>query len=124
MTNRPLYFILVRSSSSATAGLHLLPNSLGLSFGSLLSGQIIKSTGRYRLLGLISLLAPIGSALALSQWGEKTGWWEEWFDILPAGVGYSSYLVVSLIAIIASGQFPAVSSFPLTCSLTCCLPSS
>lgn len=56
------------------------------------------------MLGLVSLLGPIASALALSRWGDRTGWAEEWFDILPAGIGYSSYLVTSLIAIIASGE--------------------
>ncbi|KAL7414504.1 major facilitator superfamily domain-containing protein [Mrakia frigida] len=98
----PLWFVIVRSSTSATAGLHLLPNSLGLSFGSLLSGQIIKVTGRYRVLGLLSLVFPVLSAFALSRWGENTSSAEEWLAILPAGIGYSSYLVTSLIAIIAS----------------------
>lgn len=109
--NLPLYYTLVRSLTPTSTGLHMLPNSLMLGFGSLLSGQVIRSTGRYRVLGLVSLILPIGSALAMSRWaageiGTDTagrGGWEEWFDAAPAGLGYSSFLVSSLLAILASG---------------------
>lgn len=111
--NLPLYYTLVRSLTPTSTGLHMLPNSLMLGFGSLLSGQVIRSTGRYRVLGLVSLILPIGSALAMSRWaageiGTDTagrGGWEEWFDAAPAGLGYSSFLVSSLLAILASGKF-------------------
>lgn len=111
--NLPLYYTIVRSLTPTSTGLHMLPNSLMLGFGSLLSGQVIRSTGRYRVLGLVSLILPIGSALAMSRWaageiGTDTagrGGWEEWFDAAPAGLGYSSFLVSSLLAILASGNF-------------------
>lgn len=98
----PLYFSVVRSASSTSAGLHLLPQSIGLALGSLLAGYLIRSTGRSALLGIVSLALPIASAITMARWNEHTPSWVEWIDISPAGLGYSSYLVTSLIAIISS----------------------
>lgn len=104
--NLPLYFTIVRSLSPTATGLRLLPNSLMVGVGSLLSGHIIKTTGRFRVLGLVSLALPVLSAFAMSRWGAgcRAGGWEEWVDVAPTGLGYSSFLVSSLLAILASGQ--------------------
>ena len=53
----PLYLQIVKGASPTKAGLLLLPLTLGIMFGSILSGQIISRTGRYRLFPII------GSAL-------------------------------------------------------------
>ena len=44
----PLYLQIVKGASPTKAGLLLLPLTLGIMFGSILSGQIISRTGRYR----------------------------------------------------------------------------
>ncbi|MGO4340316.1 MDR family MFS transporter [Pedococcus sp. 2YAF34] len=53
----PLYLQIVKGASPTKAGLLLLPLTLGIMFGSILSGQIISRTGRYRRFPII------GSAL-------------------------------------------------------------
>ncbi|CED82850.1 Predicted transporter (major facilitator superfamily) [Phaffia rhodozyma] len=110
----PLYYTIVRSSTSTSAGMHLLPNSISLSIGSLLSGHIIKVSGKYRILGVVSLTLPIWSSVMMSRWDtEGTNSWHEWGDLVPAGLGYSSFLVTSLIAIISSvprSQIPKATS--------------
>jgi MFS family permease len=44
----PLYLQIVKGATPTQAGLLLLPMTLGIMFGSILSGQIISRTGRYR----------------------------------------------------------------------------
>ena len=44
----PLYLQIVKGASPTEAGLQLLPLTLGIMFGSILSGQLISRTGRYR----------------------------------------------------------------------------
>jgi MFS family permease len=100
--NIPLYFIVVRSTSAYTAGLHLLPNSVGLAVGSLLSGWIIRHTGMYRALGIASLVLPCITAGQLSTWDGETSELRTWLDLSWGGLGYSSFLVTSLIAMIAA----------------------
>jgi hypothetical protein len=42
----------------------------------------------------------------MSRWSgrrEGGGTWHEWVDPAPAGLGYSAFLVTSLMAILASG---------------------
>ena len=53
----PLYLQIVKGASPTQAGLQLLPLTLGIMFGSILSGQIISRTGKYRIFPII------GSAL-------------------------------------------------------------
>ena len=44
----PLYLQIVKGATPTQAGLQLLPMMLGIMFGSILSGQLISRTGRYR----------------------------------------------------------------------------
>ena len=44
----PLYLQIVKGATPTEAGLQLLPMMLGIMFGSILSGQLISRTGRYR----------------------------------------------------------------------------
>src|SRR4029078_13352545 len=47
LASLPLYLQIVSVASPTKAGLLLLPLTLGIMFGSILSGQIISRTGRY-----------------------------------------------------------------------------
>lgn len=44
----PLYLQIVRGATPTEAGFQMLPMTLGIMFGSILSGQLISRTGRYR----------------------------------------------------------------------------
>ena len=57
LASLPLYLQIVKGASPTKAGLLLLPLTLGIMFGSIVSGQIISRTGRYRRFPII------GSAL-------------------------------------------------------------
>ncbi|EJT97595.1 vacuolar amino acid permease [Dacryopinax primogenitus] len=100
--NVPLYFSAVRLTSATESGLHLLPNSVALSIGSLFSGWIMRHTGRYWSLNLFGAFLPILSSTLFSLWTRNTSDFHLWFDIIPSGFGHSSLITSTLIALIAS----------------------
>lgn len=58
--------------------------------------RYIRSTGRYRLIGVIGLAIAILSIFRASMWNKRTPRWEYWVDVFPAGLGYSMYLCCAL----------------------------
>ncbi|GHJ86755.1 hypothetical protein NliqN6_3157 [Naganishia liquefaciens] len=109
----PVFFTVILSTTSAVAGAHLLPNSIGLAVGSFFAGQLIKRTGRYALLSIIGLAMPIISIFLASFWNEETAEWKFAAEVLPAGLGYSIFLCCSLVALIAEvdkGMMPKATS--------------
>ncbi|WP_370890731.1 MDR family MFS transporter [Janibacter sp. GXQ6167] len=53
LASLPLYLQIVKGASPTEAGLQMLPMTLGIMTGSILSGQIISRTGRYRVFPII-----------------------------------------------------------------------
>jgi len=100
--NVPLYFSAVRQTSASNAGLHLLPNSVAISLGSLAAGWVIRKTGRYWWLITTSAALAAFSSLLVAMWCDGTGSIELWFDIVPSGFGIASVITATLIAMIAS----------------------
>lgn len=98
----PVFFTLVLKTSSATAGAHLLPNSIGLAIGSILAGQIIRQTGKYTKLSAIGLAMPILGIYSATKWSNSTPEWAYWAAIFPSGLGYSIFLCCGLVALIAT----------------------
>ncbi|KAF3911937.1 hypothetical protein ABW20_dc0109350 [Dactylellina cionopaga] len=90
----PLYFQLQGHSATA-AGLRLLPNSIGLSVGSLSSGHIMRRTGKYYGLGMMVNTALV-AAIAL------TTTFLQFVAYFFIGYGYGGMLTVMLIALISS----------------------
>ncbi|MEE4025144.1 MDR family MFS transporter [Gordonia sp. PKS22-38] len=60
----PQYYQVLRGSSPMIAGLQMLPMVVGLMTGSILSGQLISRTGRYKIFPIIgSVLVTVGAFL-------------------------------------------------------------
>ncbi|BGP55673.1 hypothetical protein JCM8202v2_003278 [Rhodotorula sphaerocarpa] len=98
----PLFFEIVKQNSASRAGAHLLPNSIALSIGSLFAGWLIRKTGRYYWLIVITSAFPVISLTSFLFLSEKSGWFHSWVAILPSGFGFASVVTSTLIAIIAS----------------------
>ena len=49
----PLYLQIVKGSSATLAGLQMIPFVFGIMAGSIVSGQLIARTGRYRIFPII-----------------------------------------------------------------------
>ncbi|GAA5977997.1 hypothetical protein JCM11641_004353 [Rhodosporidiobolus odoratus] len=98
----PQFFEIVKQNTASQAGAHLLPNSIALSIGSLFAGFVIRKTGRYYWLIVISSSFPIIALTSFVFLDENSGWVQSWLSILPSGFGFASVITAGLIALIAS----------------------
>ncbi|KAK6337118.1 hypothetical protein TWF718_009903 [Orbilia javanica] len=105
----PIYFQL-QGHSATQSGLKLLPNSIGLSVGSLSSGYIMRQTGRYYGLGIGINTAFVGAIAAMTTFTLTTTDIPQSLTYFFLGYGYGGMLTVTLIALISSvdHEFQAV----------------
>jgi hypothetical protein len=85
----PIYMVMVVGVTASAAGLTVMPLTLGLVVASLVSGQIVSRTGRYKVLLLIgTAIVFVGYALMLGLTVETTRWQVTWrMIILGIGIG-------------------------------------
>ena len=103
MYHIPVYFSVILNSSTAEAGLILsLCGGLGLALGSLIAGQYIRRGGKYKWLGVICLIPGVTATFLGSCWTPSWPWWSYYATVLPGCLGYSIFLGVTLVALIAS----------------------
>ncbi|PVI04942.1 MFS general substrate transporter [Periconia macrospinosa] len=100
----PLYFQITTEASNSEAGAHLVPGVVGNAIGGLLSGSLIKRTGRYKNLTIFSLFfACLGYVLFIVRWrGNTINAFESLYNF-PGGFGMgvvSSSLFVGIQAAI------------------------
>ncbi|KAF8264661.1 major facilitator superfamily domain-containing protein [Lactarius quietus] len=100
----PMWFQTVALTSASTAGstgLHLLPNSVAMSCGSLFAGWMVHRTGKYKLLNLIFGAFPFMATCFITQIREDSGPTQMWFSIIPLGFGNAVVLQTMLVALLA-----------------------
>ncbi len=83
----PLYLQIVKGASPTEAGLLLLPLTLGIMFGSILSGQMISRTGRYRRYPIIGAALLTGALFAFHYVGADTPLWRTMTIMVFFGIG-------------------------------------
>ncbi|KAG6868424.1 hypothetical protein C0993_003101 [Termitomyces sp. T159_Od127] len=89
-------------SSTSTAGLHLLPNSVCISTGSVFAGYMMRRTGQYKLLNLIFGVLPLVGAILIREMREDSSQTYQWLSIVPSGLGNAVVLQTMYIALVAS----------------------
>ncbi|PFH53531.1 hypothetical protein AMATHDRAFT_1185 [Amanita thiersii Skay4041] len=97
----PMYFQTVMLTSASIAGLHLLPNSIAMSVGSVFAGWIMHYTGRYKSLNLFFGVFPFIGASLIASLREQSGPLKSWLSIVPLGFGNAVILQTMLIALLA-----------------------
>ncbi|KAF9060230.1 MFS general substrate transporter [Rhodocollybia butyracea] len=97
----PMWFQTVMLTNASIAGLHILPNSLSMSVGSLFAGYMMHRTGKYKMINLIFGIFPFIGTILISQIHENSGWVQSWFSIIPMGFGNAVVLQTMLIALLA-----------------------
>ncbi|KAJ4475464.1 vacuolar amino acid permease [Lentinula aciculospora] len=97
----PMWFQTVMLTNASTAGLHILPNSLSMSLGSVFAGWMMHRTGKYKMINLIFGIFPFIGTVLISQIHEDSGWIQSWFSIIPMGFGNAVVLQTMLIALLA-----------------------
>ncbi|KAL2163608.1 hypothetical protein VTH06DRAFT_5666 [Thermothelomyces fergusii] len=110
MFSVPLYFQVTTRSSNTASGAHLVPAVVGNAIGGLISGVIIKRSGRYKTLIILAVtLSSFSYLLLMLRWHGSTNFWESLY-IFPSGFGTGiahSAVFVSLQAVIAAAQDPS-----------------
>ncbi|KAH6892924.1 major facilitator superfamily-domain-containing protein [Thelonectria olida] len=113
MFSVPLYFQVTQRVSSTVAGAHLFPAVIGNTMGGIVSGVIIRRTGRYKGLIISAALCGIFSyGLMLLRWHGHTGWLESLY-IIPGGIGTGiaqSATFIALQAVVTPADKAAAAS--------------
>ncbi|KAF8173296.1 vacuolar amino acid permease [Pholiota molesta] len=97
----PTWFQTVMLSSASTAGLHLLPNSLCISTGSLFAGWMMRRYGRYKTMNMIFGAFPFLAAMLMMQMKESSNQAHLWLTIMPLGFGNAVVLQTMFIALVS-----------------------
>ncbi|KAH0584632.1 hypothetical protein H2248_010164 [Termitomyces sp. 'cryptogamus'] len=99
----PLWFQTVMLSSTSTAGLHLLPNSICISIGNVFAGWMMqRTTGQYKLLNLVFGILPLVGTMLIREMREDSGQAYLWLSIVPSGLGNAVVSQTMYIALMAS----------------------
>ena len=83
----PLYLQIVKGASPTKAGLMLIPLTMGIMAGSIVAGQIISRTGRYKKFPVMGAPLLVVAMLALSRVGVDTPLWVPLLIALFFGLG-------------------------------------
>lgn len=95
-------FLQILGSSATTAGLQLLPSSVGASVGSVTSGLVMKRTGRYWAIGIACTLTVTAGVVLFTLLDQTTPVWLASVSFFLSGCGYGAMLTVTLLAAIAA----------------------
>jgi fucose permease len=108
-----MYFQVTNNASTAKAGAYLVPTIVGNTVGGLITGAVIKKTGRYKyLITLASLSSCLCFTLMLTIWKGNTHFGES-LAVFPGGfatgVAYGA-VFVALTAGVAEDEIPIAAS--------------
>lgn len=92
----PMHYEIVRAMSASASGAHLVPNSVALSCGSLFAGWMIRRTGSYYYLLVVTGALPVVSFVTLAFLNKDSPPWLEWISVIPSGFGFASLLTGTL----------------------------
>ncbi|WP_433199480.1 MDR family MFS transporter [Dactylosporangium sp. CS-047395] len=83
----PLYLQIVKGATPTEAGLMLLPLVLGIMTGSIVSGQTIARTGRYRIFPIVGSVLMLAALFLFSRIGADTPLWRTMLIMALMGLG-------------------------------------
>ena len=97
----PIYFQ-VKGLSTTQAGARLVPQSLGIAVGSVVSGLIMRWTGRYYYLVAVIMLIFIAANAIIAGYTLTTPLWVTIVSLFMAGMAYAGMLTTTLLALISA----------------------
>ncbi|KAG5940283.1 hypothetical protein E4U60_000563 [Claviceps pazoutovae] len=95
-------FMQVMGDSATDAGLRLLPSPVGVSFMSVLAGYMMKRTGRFVTLGILSMITIITGIIFFTLMDRTSSVWLSSAAFFLIGGGYGALLTTTLLACIAA----------------------
>ncbi|KAJ7220245.1 MFS general substrate transporter [Mycena pura] len=100
--NAPLYFTAAHVRSSTDAGVHLIPLSGMIAFGSVYTEWYMHKTGRYWWLQIFACLTVVITSVALAFWDAATPEWILYTTLVPFGFGFAALSTTAILALISS----------------------
>ncbi|KAF9266014.1 MFS general substrate transporter [Marasmius fiardii PR-910] len=97
----PMWFQTVMLTNASIAGLHILPNSVSMSCGSVFAGWMMHRTGKYKTINMIFGILPFIASVLITLIHENSGWVQSWLSIIPLGFGNAVVFQTTLIALLA-----------------------
>ncbi|WP_225728598.1 MULTISPECIES: MDR family MFS transporter [unclassified Nocardia] len=104
MTYLPAYLQYVDGVSATLSGLRTLPLVVGLFTTSILSGQIVGTTGRYKYFPVVGTAVMSVGLYLMSTMGRDTGFWRESLYMLILGLGIG--LTMQVLTIVVQNTVP------------------
>ena len=95
----PLYLQIVRGATPTRSGLELIPLTLGIMLGSVISGQVISRTGRYKIFPVVGSALMIVGMVLLHFIGATTPYWQTGVCMLVFGLGLGNVLQPITLAV-------------------------
>jgi EmrB/QacA subfamily drug resistance transporter len=99
ITYLPLYLQIVKGQSPTHSGLQLTPMMAGLLVTSILSGNLISRTGRYRAFPIAGTALMTAAVLLLAQLGVGSSPWVATADMVILGLGLGMVMQVLVLAV-------------------------
>ncbi|XVV14047.1 MDR family MFS transporter [Actinoplanes sp. CA-131856] len=95
----PLYLQIVKGSSATMAGLQMIPFVFGIMSGSIISGQLIARTGRYRIFPIIGSTLMVAALALFSTIGADTPLWRTMLIMVLMGLGLGGNMQPMITAV-------------------------
>jgi EmrB/QacA subfamily drug resistance transporter len=99
VTYMPLFLQVVKGTSPTASGLQMLPMMGGMLTTSIVSGQLISRTGRYKIFPLVGTAVMVAGLLLLSQLTAASSAMVASLDMLVLGLGLGLVMQVLVIAV-------------------------
>jgi EmrB/QacA subfamily drug resistance transporter len=95
----PLYLQIAKDATPTRGGLELIPLVVGMMSGSLISGQVIFRTGRYRILPIVGGGFMLVALLLFGRVGADTPLWQTMLVMLLMGLGLGGNMQPMVVAV-------------------------
>jgi EmrB/QacA subfamily drug resistance transporter len=95
----PLYLQVVKGSSATMGGLQLIPFVIGIMSASIISGQVIARTGRYRIFPIIGSVFMLIALFLFSFIGADTPLWKTMLIMVLMGLGLGGNMQPMIVAV-------------------------
>src|SRR5437588_10818414 len=112
----PLFVQAVTGNTATNSGVVLTPMMLGFMFSSLVGGQILSRTGRYKILAICGFIVAALGMFLLSRMTATTGEGEVVRNMVITGLGIG--VMMSLFTIVVQNAFPFRRLGEVTATLT------
>ena len=104
LTFLPLYAQGVKGQSAQDAGLILAPMMIGFVVGSVVGGQLLTRTGRYRWQAILGVAVAAAGIMLMSRLDARTSWSDVIRDMVITGIGVG--LVFPILSVVVQSSFP------------------